>query len=110
MQKRGALEVPRVLLMDEERSARHDESGGHREPPPPALQLSAHERELDRTGEHQDLGPRAVREHVQRRVGEEDHHRPHQQAEREGEAGPQVGAPGAALPDLGADDRLGEQA
>src|SRR2546423_7944835 len=44
------LEEPRVLLVDEECDTRYDKSGAHSEPPPPALQLAAHERQFDRPG------------------------------------------------------------
>ena len=60
-------------------------------------------------GEHHRLRPHAVGDQVDRRVGEEDHHRPHQHPEAEEEARPEVGAPGATAPDLFADDRPREQ-
>ncbi len=66
-----------------------------RQRPPAARQLAAHERELDRAGEHRDLGPRRVGEHVQRRVGEEHRNRPEQHADRERDRRPEIQPPAA---------------
>ena len=100
VQERRAGEEPGVLLVDEERDARDGERDRRREPPPAAVQLPVREAELGRAHQHQRLRPRAVREHVDRRVGVEGHHRPHQDAEREREPGPEVDAPrrGGARP------------
>ena len=85
-------------------------ASGHVEPPPLRVEPPADERELGAAREHQHLGPRSVRVHVDRRVREQRHHRPEQDTERERDAGPQVRPPRPHPPHLGADDRLGEQA
>ena len=104
-----AREEPRVLLVDQERGGADEQRERERQRPPAARQLPAHERELDGAGEHRHLGPRGVREHVERRVREEDRDRPEQDAEPEGDRRPQVQAPAAHREDLGADDRLRQQ-
>ena len=60
-------------------------------------------------GEHHHLRPGAVRERVDRRVGVEHHHRPHQHAHPEEEPREEVHAPRPHRPDLLADDRLGQE-
>ena len=80
-----------------------------RELPPAAVQLAAREPELGRAHHHQRLRPRAVREHVDRRVRvEASSPATSRTPMREREPGPQVDAPGAAAPDLLAGERLGE--
>ncbi len=109
VQERRACEVPRVLLVHDERGAGDDERERHRQPPPSRLQPAVHETELGAAREHQHLGPRAVRVHVDRGVGEERHHRPHHDAHPERDPGPQVLPPPSRVPDLAADDRLGQE-
>ena len=53
-----------------------------RETPERVVQLAPHEAELRGAGEHHHLGPRAVGDHVDRRVREERHHGPHEDAHR----------------------------
>jgi len=110
VQERGAREVPAVLLVHEQCHAGDREGEREAQPPGPVVQLSAQGAELGGAGEHHRLGPGAVGDHVDGRVGEEDHHRPHQDSEPEEQARPQVGAPGSGVPDVDADDRAGEQA
>ena len=110
VQERRAREEPAVLLVDEERDAGNDEGERHREVPPARLEPPVHEPQLGAAGEEQHFGPRAVRVHVDRRVGVEGHHGPHQDAHHEDEARPQVGPPGAHPPDLLPDYRLADEA
>src|SRR6185312_12545337 len=69
VRERRALEEPGVLLVHEEGGARDEEPGGHPQTPPAATELPADEPELHRRAAHQDLSPRTVRDHVDRRVG-----------------------------------------
>src|SRR5581483_1391356 len=107
--ERRARVEPRVRLVDQEGGAGDGERERDGEPPELVPQLAADQAKLSRAGEHHHLGPGAVRQHVDGRVREEDHHRPHQHPEREEQRGPQVGPPRAQAPDLAADDRLREQ-
>ena len=92
----AAREEPRVLLVDEERDARDGDADRRREPPPAAfVSFPCASAELGGAHDHQRLRPRAVRDHVDRRVGVERHHGPHEHADREGDAGPEVDAPAA---------------
>ena len=94
---------------DQERQTADRHRGGDGQRPVPALELPADERELGRAGDHRGLGPRRVRDHVQRRVGEEHRHRPEEHAEAERERRPEIRAPRPQPPDIAPDDRLGQQ-